>query len=754
MEGALFMKTASRLLVLVASLCTMTKARADGTWEKLADPPKDVAGRECSPGMDAAWTYVPQWKGFLLYGGCSPTYSNEGWFFDPDKKEWTLLWAHDALAYDKARKQWQVVMPRDLDWSLDRPGPSRGQGAIAIGDTVYLFGGYPDIEWKSDGRHRRDDFFGATKLGTWRLSPATGKFEHLGDDGPKGMVRAVHDVANNWIVTAPTLVKNEAVMHVLDPKTDKWEARKVVGGPQATEPACWAYDARIKKCVYWSVEGKTWTYDAGANKWQDMQPDQAPPTRLHAGMCFDVASGLTILQGGVVWPKTPTKSNAHAFFPDAGGVALDDTWAYDGVKNEWRQMRPAESPLKIHSARDMIAYDADRQSPVLYDVSSGVWAWRSGAAPAANVKVRSAPLPKLTAKEPPTTRAEDPKVEAWEKTIKNLADDAWVESDLLAPVLGCESLSYDAKNRCIAQFGGCGGALFATKDDNSYHNQVWLLDMDVGRYFLRRAHHQWRPHGEGVGDLRVGSGCTRSFCFDPVRQTMWLQGSANYGWKGGMTIRTYDVAKDTFGPGGAHPGVQIGQGDQLICDSKNDLVVWADTWHSQKTYLYDPKTNKWSEGGPCPPVDKKANGVVCNVARVYDPKIGVIMVMPSDGKMKTFVYDVEGKKWRDLAPAGSEKVPWCDQPGISYDSRNRALIFITSGHSSPSAAPAGTVRILDLATNTWKEGAAAPTQANLNHGAATYDVNHNLVICKFGGNPKFWFYRYKGGCPKDAFAAE
>jgi hypothetical protein len=27
------------------------------------------------------------------------------------------------------------------------------------------------------------------------------------------------------------------------------------------------------------------------------------------------------------------------------------------------------------------------------------------------------------------------------------------------------------------------------------------------------------------------------------------------GWKGGMTIRTYDVARDTFGSGGAHPDV-------------------------------------------------------------------------------------------------------------------------------------------------------------------------------------------------------
>src|SRR5207253_8737545 len=64
-------------------------AASQGTWEKLADVPKDVAGRECPPGMDGVWVYVPEWKGFLLYGGISPTYSNEGWFFDPDKREWT-----------------------------------------------------------------------------------------------------------------------------------------------------------------------------------------------------------------------------------------------------------------------------------------------------------------------------------------------------------------------------------------------------------------------------------------------------------------------------------------------------------------------------------------------------------------------------------------------------------------------------------------------------------------------------------------
>src|SRR5262249_52781581 len=160
------------------------------------------------------------------------------------------------------------------------------------------------------------------------------KFEHLGDAGPKGMVRAVYDAAHNLIVTAPTLVNKEVVVQVLEPKTNKWETRQVVGGPEATQaPPCWAYDARARKCVYWSVEGQPWCYDAGKNEWQDRRPAQSPSPRHHAGLCFDAASGLCLLQGGVVFPKD-LKQRPHAFWPDAGGVARHDTWAYDSTKNE------------------------------------------------------------------------------------------------------------------------------------------------------------------------------------------------------------------------------------------------------------------------------------------------------------------------------------------------------------------------------------------------------------------------------------
>src|SRR5262245_55702347 len=158
---------------------------SDVTWEKLADLPKDVAGRESPPGTDGAWVYVPEWKGFLLYGGSSPTYSNEGWFFDPDKREWTLLWPHDALAREDAAQPWRVLLPRDIVWSLDRPGPARMHGVVydSHKKQVVWFGGHPSVDhsknWGRDPRLTRESWLGSAKLGTWTFDPAAGAFTHL-----------------------------------------------------------------------------------------------------------------------------------------------------------------------------------------------------------------------------------------------------------------------------------------------------------------------------------------------------------------------------------------------------------------------------------------------------------------------------------------------------------------------------------------------------------------------------------------------
>ena len=90
----------SAILTIAASFRELRRTSPGKSWP-IRRRTSPVGNRRA--GTDGAWVYVPEWKGFLLYGGSSPTYSNEGWFFDPDKKEWTLLWPHDALARERAR---------------------------------------------------------------------------------------------------------------------------------------------------------------------------------------------------------------------------------------------------------------------------------------------------------------------------------------------------------------------------------------------------------------------------------------------------------------------------------------------------------------------------------------------------------------------------------------------------------------------------------------------------------------------------
>ena len=111
----------------------------------------------------------------------------------------------------------------------------------------------------------------------------------------------------------------------------------------------------------------------------------------------------------------------------------------------------------------------------------------------------------------------DGAVKAWRETLRSVPDDTWVELKIPVPAQGCMNLSFDPVNHCLVMLGGCGGPMFGTSDDIGYNNQVWLLDMQVGKYYLRRAHHVWGPQDKDFQNTRMGPGCTRGNCFDSVR---------------------------------------------------------------------------------------------------------------------------------------------------------------------------------------------------------------------------------------------
>jgi len=727
------------------------------SWSKRADLPADLAGRELPPGMNGAWCYVPELKGFFLYGGYSPRINNEGWVYDPVKNTMRLLWPDDSLAYEAKTKRWRVLMPRDIHWSQDRPGPGRGQAAVYSPDTrkVYLFGGHPgDRSW-----------WGSTKLGTWELDPASLKFKPLGAGGPQGVVRAVYDRENRVVVAvvAGPYKPAKTSVWLFSPGAGTWEEKTSSVAPVLGPSPGLAYDAKSKRCIYYSAYGETWAYDAAANQWTNRKPATSPPPRRHAGMCFDENLGLAILHGGVRHERGAHKDDPwsnygsdHAFqFKREGyGTQFTDTWAYDLAGNQWRELKPAAAPPLSASERDLMAYDSVHGACVLYDPAVGFWAlggtYKEGTAdqsPALLIEDRVLAAQAARAA-PPLT----PAVAAWQEKLRTLADDSWFVPELRKPDPGCSNIVYDPVSRCLLIIGGHPPS-FMTFEDYTYSNRVELLDMDSGQWFQRRPNHQWGPATAEYKQKRLCNGCGRAFCFDSKRQTLWTVGgvaSSHYGGTHGM--QTYNVATDLFSPG-ADGVTGWGSNSGLVYDAKNDLVVGVggggggDERRASQTVIFDPKTQKWRDGAPHPGKPSQYTNVG------YDPELGVILVTPLKGKpgMSTFVYDAAADRWRNLKPTDGEKVPACDLPAIAYDSRNRAVLLVRHNFSEQGKrSDPLQLWILDLAANAWKPGAKGPPGQPF-FGGAAYDANHNVFIT--GTRHDLVFYRYRGGCPKDAFAS-
>ncbi len=743
-------------------------------WLQLAEAPADLVGREMPPGMDGAWCYVPELRGFLLYGGCSPRYTNEGWLFLPETRQWRLLWPDDSLRYDSKAENWQVILPRQITWSADRPGPAKGQGVVydPVRRLVYFFGGFP-----GEGR----EWFGDTKLGTWALDPRSLTFRYVSADGPRGITRGVYDSVAKRIIAVPqrSARKGEPpATWVFDPATEEWEVRKCDPAPRPSPHPAFSFDEQIGESVYFSEYGETWTYSASENRWTNRRPAKSPPPRRHAGMCFAARRGVSILHGGVHHIRddgTPWSRESYGAFRTTrknGGVQYNDTWAYDGRKNEWRLLAPDHSPRMTASARACFAYDSTRGACVLYDLAIGFWTYGTPAAYSSNsqTKLRTVVGDEVLARQEALSRrplALTDQTKTWQAMIRTLTDDSWIDTNLRKPTQGCLNFEYDPANRCLFWTGGCNGALFATYEDYSYTNQAIILDMDVGAWFQRRANHTWGPDAESFTNYRTNNGCGRAFCYDATRKAVWtLGGVTSVGFTGTRGVQTYDIAADRFSL--ARSGVRgYGANSGLVHHPTLDLLIGAAGQYGdiEATEVFDVRAGKWRRGAPHPPKFSLYSRII------FDSRIGVILItlLPDDWKigdpapkkprgdlrgytMRTFAYDVKKNVWRDLQPLHARKVAVSDLPGIAYDSRNRAVILIENqvreaGYNAPRRSRA--VWILDLESNTWRRGKSTPPMQGINKCSVVYDANHNVVIC--GEKSEIYLYRYRGGCPSDAF---
>lgn len=777
------------LLCLLLSLACALLPAAD-TWTKLADPPADLLGREMPPGADAAWCYVPEWKGFLLYGGYSNRHGNEGWVYLPATNELKLLWADDSLRYDAAARQWRALLPREIVWSHDRPGPARGIAAVYLPPTgkVLLFGGHPSIPgqpWRLGGR----GYLGNTKLGTWELDPATLKFKFLGEDGPVGLSRGAYDAASNVVVALPAEgPKGAAITWVFKLAENKWEARKTAANPpvqqqlaakvnsaaRASHPNL-AWDAAVKQCVYYAADGATWLYDAAANTWTCAAPASSPPgPRRHAAMAFVPELGKVLLHGGS--HSDPMRA-AFYFHPKQeradNAVTCADTWVYDAAGKQWTELQPAAAPPPSSAGRGCFAYDADRKACVLYDIADGIWAFGpadpygkpAGGAPVITLSPEVLAAQAALASRP---RELSPAARDWQDKIRALPDNAYLGfGDRVLSMRGSENIAYDPAHRCVVWIAGCMEGVLSTAEDGHFQNEVMLFDMETGTLFQRRATTVWKY--KGFDTVRPAGGCERGFCYDSKRKVIWTAGGVAGGVAtaaGRRGLQYYSLATDTFGgPETSQPPGQAGNSG-YIYEPLADQVLVLSGGESRRTetWRFDLATGRPREGAKHPWKFTNHNNVG------YDPELGVILVTPvpkgykpgdpapnpvpkttSGLVMGAYAYDAAKDVWRDLAPQNSALLDDLDCTcAMAYDSLNRAMLLIenpnTLGTSPPKPARAW---VLDLKANAWSALAESPPLKFMNNDALIYDANHNVFV--LGCNSPVILYRYKGGCPEGAF---
>jgi hypothetical protein len=92
-------------------------------------------------------------------------------------------------------------------------------------------------------------------------------------------------------------------------------------------------------------------------------------------------------------------------------------------------LTPTTSPPKASTARDLVAYDADRKAVVVYDVAAGVWTLRwGGAAPAVRAALPDAVI-KAAAYRPRGKPPVDETVKAWQQKLRSIPDNTWAKLD-------------------------------------------------------------------------------------------------------------------------------------------------------------------------------------------------------------------------------------------------------------------------------------------------------------------------------------
>jgi hypothetical protein len=210
---------------------------------------------------------------------------------------------YDQLALDARAGRWENWFPRGKEWG-PRFGPCR---VPAWKDERF------DLRDAEGNTRPNWTVYGTFSLGTkYDYDPDTKSFVFYAG----GRTFRYDPEARSWTD--------------LDPKT---HPEKELGGILLWGSMC--YDRHNRRFVLFgggNVQTErgdpgTWTYTPATNVWERLKLDHQPPQRANSRLVYDPEAKQVILFGG-----------------DALDHLLADTWAFDGVTQQWAQRRPKVSP--------------------------------------------------------------------------------------------------------------------------------------------------------------------------------------------------------------------------------------------------------------------------------------------------------------------------------------------------------------------------------------------------------------------------
>jgi hypothetical protein len=166
---------------------------------------------------------------------------------------------------------------------------------------------------------------------------------------------------------------------IYDPWRNEWRWPRPDLEPDPRSGGNLAYDAARRRHVLFGTQftddPHTWTYDAAANQWRDVQPATMPPTKENdAVLTYDPINRVVL---ALVKVTTGEGDDARHEI---------QTWAYDAGANQWTRMRPATEPDAAGNRTRNLIFAPELNLAILENCTSRpreqqVWTYRFAAGP-------------------------------------------------------------------------------------------------------------------------------------------------------------------------------------------------------------------------------------------------------------------------------------------------------------------------------------------------------------------------------------